>query len=64
MDADSSFLVFESGQPYNVYDFSGSVGGQYYSANDFITNPVVPLASGFTPRLRNSTATPPPVCRS
>jgi len=43
-------LVFESGQPYNVYDFSGSVGGQYYSANDFITNPVVPLASGFTPQ--------------
>jgi len=35
----------------NVYYFSGSVGGQYYSANDFITNPVVPLASGFTPRL-------------
>jgi hypothetical protein len=43
----SSTMVFESGQPYNVYDFSGSVGSLYYSANDFITNPVVPLAPGF-----------------
>ena len=46
----SSVMVFESGQPYNVYDFSGSVGAQYYSANDFITNPIVPVASGFTPQ--------------
>jgi hypothetical protein len=41
-------MVFESGEPYNVYDFSGSVGSLYYSANDFITNPVVPLAPGAT----------------
>lgn len=40
--------TFQSGQPYNVYDFSGSVGSIYYSANDFITNPIVPLAPGFT----------------
>jgi len=46
----SSLMTFESGQPYNVYDFSGSVGSQYYSANDFITNPVVPLAAGKTPQ--------------
>jgi len=46
----SSLTVLESGQPYNVYDFSGSVGSLYYSANDFITNPVVPLAPGFTPQ--------------
>jgi hypothetical protein len=45
----SSLMIFESGQPYNVYDFSGSVGAQYYSANDFLTNPVVPLAPGKTP---------------
>jgi hypothetical protein len=44
----SSTMVFESGEPYNVYDFSGSVGSLYYSANDFITNPVVPLAPGAT----------------
>jgi hypothetical protein len=45
----SSLMVFESGQPYNVYDFSGSQGALFYSANDFLTNPVVPLAPGRTP---------------
>jgi hypothetical protein len=54
----SGLMVFESGQPYNVYDFSGSVGGQYYSANDFITNPTVPLAPGFTPRSAQQHGTP------
>ena len=46
----SSLMIFQSGQPYNVYDFSGSVGSQYYSANDFLTNPIVQLASGKTPQ--------------
>lgn len=59
----SSTMVFESGEPYNVYDFSGSVGSLYYSANDFITNPVVPLAPGFNPITAqthgNPGATPP-----
>jgi hypothetical protein len=59
----SRTMVFESGQPYNVYDFSGSVGSLYYSANDFITNPVVPLAPGFNPITAqthgNPGATPP-----
>jgi Carboxypeptidase regulatory-like domain len=40
--------VAESGQPYNVYDFSGSVASIYYSANDFITNPILPLKPGVT----------------
>ncbi len=40
--------VAESGQPYNVYDFSGSVASIYYSANDYITNPILPLAGGAT----------------
>ncbi len=40
--------VAESGQPYNVYDFSGSVGSIYYSANDYITNPILPLRAGVT----------------
>lgn len=43
----AGITVLESGQPYNVYDFSGSVGGLFYSANDFITNPVLPIAPGF-----------------
>jgi hypothetical protein len=45
----SGITVAESGQPYSVIDFSGAVGGIYYSSNDFITNPIVPLAPGFTP---------------
>jgi Carboxypeptidase regulatory-like domain/TonB dependent receptor len=46
----STLFIAQSGQPYNVYDFSGSLGAQYYSANDFLTNPVVPLAPGQTPQ--------------
>jgi hypothetical protein len=46
----STLAILQSGQPYNVYDFSGSLGAQYYSANDFLTNPVVPLAPGQTPQ--------------
>ena len=44
----SGITVLESGQPYSIFDFSGTAGGIYYSANDFITNPIVPLAPGFT----------------
>ena len=40
--------VFESGQPYSVYDFSGSVGSLYFGTSDFIGNPIVPLAPGVT----------------
>jgi Carboxypeptidase regulatory-like domain/TonB dependent receptor len=42
----SGVTLFESGQPYNVYDFTGSVGSIFFSSNDFLTNPVLPLASG------------------
>jgi hypothetical protein len=40
--------VLESGQPYSVIDFSGAVGGIYYSTANGITNPIVPLAPGCT----------------
>ncbi len=40
--------VAQSGQPYSVYDYSGSVGGLYYGTYDEITNPIVPLAPGVT----------------
>ena len=42
--------VLESGQPYSVIDFSGAVGSIYYSTFDGITNPIVPLAPGCTPK--------------
>jgi Carboxypeptidase regulatory-like domain/TonB dependent receptor-like, beta-barrel len=38
--------VAESGQPYSVYDYSGSIAGLYYGTYDEITNPIVPLAPG------------------
>jgi hypothetical protein len=42
--------VLQSGQPYSVIDFSGAVGSVYYSTSDGITNPIVPLAAGCTPK--------------
>jgi Carboxypeptidase regulatory-like domain/TonB dependent receptor-like, beta-barrel len=40
--------VAQSGQPYSVYDYSGSVAGIYYGTYDEISNPIVPLKSGVT----------------
>jgi len=40
--------VLQSGQPYSVIDYTGAVGGIYYSTADGINNPIVPLASGCT----------------
>jgi hypothetical protein len=42
--------VLQSGQPYSVIDFSGAIGSVYYSTADGITNPIVPLAQGCTPK--------------
>ena len=44
----TGITVLQSGQPYSVIDFSGSVGSIYYSTADGITNPIVPLANGCT----------------
>ena len=45
-------VVFQSGQPFSMVDYSGAVGSAYYSINDGITNPIVPLntAAGCTPQ--------------
>jgi hypothetical protein len=43
-------VVMQSGQPYSVIDYSGAVGSIFYSINDGITNPIVPLTSGCTPQ--------------
>ena len=40
--------VAQSGQPYSVYDYSGSVGSLYFGTSDYITNPIVPLKAGVT----------------
>ena len=44
----NGYSVLQSGQPYNVYDFSGTVGSIYFSSSDYLTNPVLPLAPGVT----------------
>ena len=40
--------VAESGEPFSVYDYSGSVASIYYSSNAEIVNPIVPLGPGIT----------------
>jgi hypothetical protein len=42
--------VLQSGQPYSVIDYSGAVGSIYYSTQDGITNPIVPLTPNCTPK--------------
>ena len=44
----TGLTVLQSGQPYSVVDYSGAVGSVYYSTYDGITNPIVPLATGYT----------------
>jgi len=42
--------VAQSGQPYSVYDYTGSIGSLYYGTDDEIGNPIVPLVAGTTPK--------------
>ena len=42
--------VLQSGQPYSVIDFSGAVASVFYGVSNGITNPIVPLAPGCTPK--------------
>ena len=41
-------IVAQSGQPYSVYDYSGSIASIYYSSFAEIINPIVALKSGVT----------------
>lgn len=45
----AGLTTLQSGQPYSIIDYSGAVGSIYYSTEDGITNPIVPLAPGCTP---------------
>jgi hypothetical protein len=40
--------VAQSGQPYSVYDYSGSIASLYFGTSDEITNPIVSLLPGVT----------------
>jgi Carboxypeptidase regulatory-like domain/TonB dependent receptor len=46
----NGIAIVQSGQPYSIIDYSGAVGSLYYSTFDGITNPIVPLAPGCTPK--------------
>ena len=40
--------VAQSGQPYSVYDYTGSIASLYFGTDDEIGNPIVPLKPGVT----------------
>src|SRR5208337_3582004 len=42
--------IAESGEPFSMVDFSGAAASLYFSSDDFITNPIVPLAPGVSPK--------------
>jgi hypothetical protein len=42
--------VFASGQPYSVYDYSGSVGSEYFGGNIALMNPILPIQPGLSPK--------------
>jgi hypothetical protein len=42
--------VAESGEPFSVIDFSGTAASIFFSADDFVTNPILPLAPGISPK--------------
>jgi hypothetical protein len=46
----SGVTALQSGEPFSVIDFSGAAGSLYYSADDEVTNPILPLAAGITPQ--------------
>ena len=46
----------QSGEPFSIIDFSGVAGSQFYSADDFVTNPILPLAPGISPKEAESKA--------
>jgi Carboxypeptidase regulatory-like domain len=42
--------TLDSGQPYSVYDYSGSAGGIYFGGNIELANPIVPIKPGISPK--------------
>ena len=52
----TGLTVFQSGEPFSVIDYSGVAGSLFYSTDDFVTNPLLPLAAGITPQQAESKA--------
>jgi hypothetical protein len=41
--------VLTSGEPYSIYDYSGSVGSEYFGGNIELMNPILPIKPGLRP---------------
>ncbi len=47
----------QSGEPFSIIDFSGVAGSLYFSGgDDEVTNPILPLAAGISPKQASSAA--------
>jgi hypothetical protein len=46
----------QSGEPFSVIDFTGVAGDIFFSGDNFVTNPILPLAPGITPQEAMSAA--------
>ncbi|MGA7523311.1 MAG: carboxypeptidase regulatory-like domain-containing protein [Acidobacteriaceae bacterium] len=42
--------VLTSGEPYSVYDYSGTVGSEYFGGNIELMNPILPIKPGLSPK--------------
>lgn len=42
--------VLTSGEPYSIYDYSGSVGSEYFGGNIELMNPILPIQPGLSPK--------------
>jgi hypothetical protein len=42
--------VLSSGEPYSIYDYSGSVGSEYFGGNIELMNPILPIQPGLSPK--------------
>ena len=42
--------IAQTGEPFSVIDFSGAAESIYFAGDDFITNPLLPLAPGVSPK--------------
>jgi hypothetical protein len=49
--------IAQSGTPFSIIDFSGTAGGLFFSSDDFVTNPILPLAPGVSPSQANQGGT-------
>lgn len=52
----SGITTAETGLPYSIYDFSGTVASQYFSGDDFITNPLLAVPGGTLASVQGSIA--------